>query len=83
MKQWCSYSQQLVLPAASCRSAAAAAPYRGPVPIVTHLHGAEGIGDESDGYSEAWYLPGRCRNVQGGVAQVGAGGWGGVTAVCS
>ena len=24
--------------------------YRGPVPIVTHVHGAMGIGDESDGY---------------------------------
>jgi spore coat protein A len=31
-------------------------PYRGPVPIVTHLHG--GLNDEeSDGYPEAWYLP--------------------------
>ena len=32
-------------------------PYNGPVPIVTHVHGAVGVGDESDGYSEAWYLP--------------------------
>ncbi|MGH9005625.1 MAG: bilirubin oxidase, partial [Acidimicrobiia bacterium] len=32
-------------------------PYTGPVPIVTHLHGAAGVGDESDGYAEAWYLP--------------------------
>jgi FtsP/CotA-like multicopper oxidase with cupredoxin domain len=32
-------------------------PYTGPVPIVTHVHGAIGVGDESDGYSEAWYLP--------------------------
>jgi spore coat protein A len=32
-------------------------PYTGPVPIVTHLHGAAGVGDESDGYTEAWYLP--------------------------
>jgi spore coat protein A, manganese oxidase len=32
-------------------------PYRGPVPIVTHVHGASGVGDESDGYSEAWFLP--------------------------
>lgn len=32
-------------------------PYTGPVPIVTHVHGAEGVGDESDGYSEAWFLP--------------------------
>ena len=31
--------------------------YRGPVPIVTHVHGAMGVGDESDGYTEAWYLP--------------------------
>ncbi|MEV1128471.1 multicopper oxidase [Agromyces sp. NPDC049794] len=31
--------------------------YGGPVPIVTHVHGAVGVGDESDGYSEAWYLP--------------------------
>ena len=32
-------------------------PYTGPVPIVTHVHGAVGVGDESDGYTEAWYLP--------------------------
>ena len=32
-------------------------PYTGPVPIVTHVHGAVGVGDESDGYPEAWYLP--------------------------
>jgi spore coat protein A, manganese oxidase len=32
-------------------------PYTGPVPIVTHLHGTVGVGDESDGYAEAWYLP--------------------------
>ena len=31
--------------------------YDGPVPIVTHVHGAVGVGDESDGYAEAWYLP--------------------------
>lgn len=33
------------------------APYSGPVPMVTHVHGAVGVGDESDGYAEAWYLP--------------------------
>ena len=27
------------------------------MPIVTHAHGAVGVGDESDGYAEAWYLP--------------------------
>lgn len=32
-------------------------PYTGPVPFVTHVHGAAGVGDESDGYAEAWYLP--------------------------
>ena len=30
--------------------------YTGPVPIVTHVHGAN-VGPESDGYPEAWYLP--------------------------
>jgi spore coat protein A, manganese oxidase len=32
-------------------------PYTGPVPIVTHVHGAVGVHDDSDGYAEAWYLP--------------------------
>jgi FtsP/CotA-like multicopper oxidase with cupredoxin domain len=31
-------------------------PYTGPVPLVTHLHGAH-VADHSDGYPEAWYLP--------------------------
>jgi spore coat protein A len=31
--------------------------YEGPVPIVTHVHGAVGVADDSDGYAEAWYLP--------------------------
>jgi FtsP/CotA-like multicopper oxidase with cupredoxin domain len=31
--------------------------YTGPVPIVTHVHGAVGVHDDSDGYAEAWYLP--------------------------
>lgn len=31
-------------------------PYRGPVPIVTHVHGAHSF-DHSDGYPEAWMLP--------------------------
>jgi FtsP/CotA-like multicopper oxidase with cupredoxin domain len=30
-------------------------PYMGPVPIVTHVHGAHTY-EESDGYPEAWYL---------------------------
>ncbi len=32
-------------------------PYTGPVPMVTHVHGAAGVNDDSDGYAEAWYLP--------------------------
>lgn len=31
-------------------------PYKGPVPISPHLHGAH-VGPESDGYPEAWWLP--------------------------
>ena len=42
---------------AARRSRRRPAPYDGPVPIVTHVHGAVGVGDESDGYAEAWYLP--------------------------
>jgi FtsP/CotA-like multicopper oxidase with cupredoxin domain len=45
-------------------------PYTGPVPIVTHVHGAVGVGDESDGYAEAWYLP-AANNVPAGYATEG------------
>jgi spore coat protein A len=45
-------------------------PYTGPVPIVTHLHGAAGVGDESDGYAEAWYLP-NANNIPAGYATEG------------
>ena len=31
-------------------------PYTGPVPIITHVHGAHTT-EDSDGYPEAWYLP--------------------------
>jgi FtsP/CotA-like multicopper oxidase with cupredoxin domain len=46
------------------------APYEGPVPIVTHVHGAVGVADDSDGYAEAWYLP-DARNVPAGFARQG------------
>jgi FtsP/CotA-like multicopper oxidase with cupredoxin domain len=47
-------------------------PYTGPVPIVTHLHGAAGVGDESDGYPEAWYLPALpANNIPAGYATEG------------
>jgi spore coat protein A, manganese oxidase len=44
--------------------------YGGPVPIVTHVHGATGVGDESDGYAEAWYLP-IANNTPAGYAATG------------
>jgi len=45
-------------------------PYTGPVPIVTHVHGAHTT-DESDGYPEAWYLP-VANNIPSGYATVGS-----------
>jgi len=45
-------------------------PYTGPVPIVTHVHGAVSVGDESDGYAEAWYLP-NANNLPDGYAREG------------
>jgi bilirubin oxidase len=45
-------------------------PYRGPVPIVTHLHGGHNT-EEMDGYPEAWYLP-AAKNIPGGYAGVGS-----------
>ncbi len=41
--------------------------YTGPVPTVPHVHGAVGVGDESDGYAEAWYLP-AAANIPAGYA---------------
>jgi len=45
-------------------------PYRGPVPLVTHLHGAHVV-DDSDGYPAAWYLP-DARNIPRGFATTGS-----------
>jgi spore coat protein A len=45
-------------------------PYVGPVPIVTHVHGAIGVADDSDGYAEAWYLP-AAKNIPPGYARNG------------
>jgi FtsP/CotA-like multicopper oxidase with cupredoxin domain len=44
--------------------------YTGPVPTVAHVHGAVGVGDESDGYAEAWYLP-DAGNIPDGYAAEG------------
>jgi bilirubin oxidase len=43
--------------------------YTGPVPMITHVHGAH-VGEESDGYPEAWYLP-DASNIPGGYATAG------------
>jgi len=40
------------------------------VPIVTHVHGAVAVGDESDGYAEAWYLP-AAKDLPAGYATEG------------
>jgi spore coat protein A, manganese oxidase len=45
------------------------APYRGPVPIVVHVHGAH-TPDDSDGYPEAWYLP-AANNIPASFASSG------------
>jgi FtsP/CotA-like multicopper oxidase with cupredoxin domain len=38
-------------------------PYNGPVPLVTHVHGAH-VDPHSDGYPEAWWLP-AANNISG------------------
>jgi spore coat protein A, manganese oxidase len=40
------------------------APYRGPVPLVTHVHGSH-VKSNSDGNPQAWYLP-DARNIPDG-----------------
>ncbi len=45
------------------------APYTGPVPIVTHVHGAH-VAAHSDGYPEAWWLP-AAKNIPAGYARSG------------
>jgi FtsP/CotA-like multicopper oxidase with cupredoxin domain len=44
--------------------------YDGPVPIVTHVHGAH-VQPDSDGYPEAWFLP-DAKNIPEGYATRGA-----------
>ena len=43
--------------------------YEGPVPIVTHVHGAH-VDPHSDGYPEAWWLP-AAKNIPGNYATHG------------
>jgi bilirubin oxidase len=44
-------------------------PYLGPVPMVTHIHGAHTT-EESDGYAEAWFLP-DAQNIPAEYAKTG------------
>ena len=44
--------------------------YTGPVPIITHVHGAH-VDPHSDGYPEAWYLP-AATNIPAGYATKGS-----------
>ena len=44
--------------------------YLGPVPIVTHVHGAH-VESHSDGYPEAWWLP-HAKNIPAGYATEGS-----------
>jgi spore coat protein A, manganese oxidase len=44
--------------------------YTGPVPIVTHLHGAH-VTPESDGFPQSWYLP-AATNLPPGIATRGS-----------
>lgn len=46
------------------------APYTGPIPMITHLHGGHTF-EESDGYPEAWYLP-AAKNIPAGYATTGS-----------
>jgi FtsP/CotA-like multicopper oxidase with cupredoxin domain len=45
-------------------------PYGGPVPLVTHLHGAH-VDSVSDGFPQAWYLP-AAANIPSGFATEGS-----------
>ncbi len=45
-------------------------PYTGPVPMITHVHGAH-VNPDSDGYPEAWWLP-DASNIPVGYATQGA-----------
>ena len=55
-------------PSSDCMGANPA-PYQGPVPMVTHLHGSH-VDPDSDGNPEAWWLP-AAKNIPAGYARSG------------
>ena len=52
------------------RSTTTPGPHIGPAPIVTHVHGAVGVADDSDGYAEGLQSA-RSRNIPADYATVG------------
>jgi FtsP/CotA-like multicopper oxidase with cupredoxin domain len=56
------------IPRTDCRGASAD-PYTGPIPMVTHVHGAH-VNPTSDGYPEAWWLP-NANNIPAGYDTTG------------
>jgi FtsP/CotA-like multicopper oxidase with cupredoxin domain len=56
------------IPRTDCQGASSS-PYTGPIPMVTHLHGAH-VGPISDGFPEAWWLP-AANNIPAGYATEG------------
>jgi FtsP/CotA-like multicopper oxidase with cupredoxin domain len=68
---WANPGQDCIdgVPRTDCRGNTGA-PYTGPVPMVTHVHGAH-VGPESDGYPEAWMLP-EANNIPAGYAAEGS-----------
>jgi hypothetical protein len=67
--QDCYMAGMVMPPKTDCRGQSQA-PYTGPVPLVTHLHGAH-VQPDSDGYPEAWYLP-LATNIPAGYASKGS-----------
>ncbi len=68
---WANPPQDCAVPPArtDCEGTSGA-PYLGPVPIITHLHGSH-VTFESDGFPEAWYLP-AANNIPAGYATQGS-----------
>jgi len=52
----CTTMPGMLMPGTDCHTENPA-PYTGPVPLVTHVHGAH-VQPHSDGYPQAWWLPG-------------------------
>jgi FtsP/CotA-like multicopper oxidase with cupredoxin domain len=65
----CTTMPGMLMPGTDCHTNNPA-PYTGPVPFVTHVHGAH-VQPHSDGYPEAWWLP-AASNIPAGYASRGS-----------